>query len=65
MPTYEAICDYHKCYDFSLEQMDDALQCMIGKLEHASLALVAQTHVKSVEAKSSYRKQKGGQYSCS
>ena len=53
LPTYEAICDYHKHYDFSLEQMDDALQYMIDKL------------VKSVEAKSSHPKQKGGQYSCS
>ena len=49
----------------SLEQMDDALQYMIGKLKHASLALAAQTHVKSVEAKSLNQKQKGGQYSCS
>ena len=65
LPTYEAICDYHKRYDFSLEQMDDALQYMIGKLEQASLALVSQTNVKSVEAKSLHLKQKGGQFSCS
>ena len=65
MPTYEAICDYHRSYDFNLEQMDVALQYMINKLEHASLALVSQTNVKSVEAKSSYQKRKGGQYSCS
>ena len=33
MPTYEAICDHHRSYDFSLEQMDVALQYMINKLE--------------------------------
>ena len=65
LPTYEAICDYHRCYDFSLEQMNDAFQYMIDKLEQASLVLVSQTNVKSVEAKSSNQKQKGGQYSCS
>ena len=65
LPTYEAICDYHKRYDFSLEQMDDALQYMIFKLEPASLTLVSQTNVKSVEAKSLHPKQKGGQFSCS
>ena len=65
LPTYEVICDYHKRYDFSLEQMDDALQYMIGKLEQASLALVSQTNVKSVEDESSHPKQKGGQFSCS
>ena len=48
LPTYEAICDYHKRYNFSLEQMDNVLQYMIGKLEQASLALVSQTNVKSV-----------------
>ena len=64
-PTYEAICVYHKRYDFSLEQVDDTLQYMIGKLKQASLALVGKTNVKSVEAKSSNQKQKGGQYSCS
>ena len=65
LPTYEAICDYHRHYDFSLEQMDVALQYTINKLEQASLALVDKTNVISVEAKSSCQKHKGGQYSCS
>ena len=60
MPTYEAICDYHRSYDFTLEQMDVALQYMIDKLEHASLAMGEKTNVKSVEAKSSHQKHKGG-----
>ena len=45
--------------------MDVALQYMINKLEHASLALVDKTNVKSVEAKSSHQKHKGGQHNCS
>ena len=65
MPTYEAICDYHRSYDFSLEQMDVTLQYMIDKLEHASLAMGKKTNVKFVEAKSSHQKHKGGQLTCS
>ena len=65
MPTYEAICDYHRSYAFSLKHMDVALQYMINKLEQASLALVDKTNVKSVEAKSSHQKHKCGQHNCS
>ena len=65
MLTYEAICDYNRSYDFSLKQMDVALQCVLDKFEHASLALGEKTNVKSVEAKSSNQKHKGGQLSCS
>ena len=65
LPTYGAIWEYHKRYDFSLEQMDEALQYLICKLEQASLALVDKTNDRSVEVKSLYQKQKGGRYSCS
>ena len=65
MPTYEAICDYHRSYDFNLEQMDVALQYMIDKLEHASLAMGEKTNVKTIEAKSSHQQHKGGQLTCS
>ena len=65
MPTYEAICDYNKSYDFSLEQMNIALQYVADKFEHASLAMGKKTNVKSVEAKSSHQKQKSGQLTCS
>ena len=45
--------------------MDVVLQYMNNKLEHASFALVDKTNVKSVEAKSSHQKHKGGQHNCS
>ena len=65
MSTYEAICDYYRSYDFSLEQMEAGLLYMINKLEQAALALGDKTYVKSVEAKSSHQKHKGGQHGCS
>ena len=65
MPTYEAICDYNRTYDFTLEQMDIALKYMVDKFEHVSLAMGEKTNVKSVEAKSAHQKHKGGQLTCS
>ena len=64
MPTYEAICDYNRSYDFSLKQMDIALQYIVDKFEHASIAMGEKITVKTVEAKSSQQKQKGGQLTC-
>ena len=64
MQTYEAFCDYSRDYKFSLTQMDVALQYIVDKFEHATLAMREKTNVKSVEAKSSQQKQKGGQLTC-
>ena len=60
MPTYEVICDYNRSYDFSLKQMGVALQYIVDKFEHASLAMGEKTNVKSVEAKSSQQKHRSG-----
>ena len=63
MPTYEAICDYHRSYDFSLEKNGCCLAIYDQQTQQASLALVNKTNVKSVETKSSHQKHKGGQHS--
>ena len=64
MQTYKEVCDYSRDYNFSLAQMDVALQYIVDKFEHATLVMGKRTNVKSVAAKSSQQKQKGGQSTC-
>ena len=64
MQTYEEFCNYSRDYNFSLTQMDVALQYIIDKFKHAILVMGERTSVKSVEAKSQQLKQKGGQPTC-
>ena len=37
--TFSEVCDHVKNHNFSLQDMDSTLQCIIGKLEHANLVL--------------------------
>ena len=46
--TYLEISDHVKNHNFSLQEMDITLQCIIGKLEHAYLIMVDKTNVKVV-----------------
>ena len=50
--TFTEICDHVKDHNFSILDMDRALQYIIGKLEHANLVLGDKTNVKSVGAHS-------------
>ena len=61
MQTYEEVCDCSRDYNFTLTQMDVALQYIIDKFEHATLVMGECTNVKSIEAKSQQQKQNGGQ----
>ena len=63
MQIYEEVCDYSRDYNFSLEQMDAALQYMVNKFKHANLIMGEKTNVKLVEAKAQHQKQKGSQSS--
>ena len=56
--AYEEVCNHSRDYNFLLEQMDVALQCIEEKFEHANLVMGERTNVKSVEAKRNIRNRK-------
>ena len=63
--TFTEICDHTiKNHDFSILDMDRALQYIIGKLEHANLVLGDRTNVKSVGAHSQQDQKQRGNYKC-
>ena len=62
--TFTEICDHVKDHNFSISDMDRALQYIIGKLEHTNLALGDKTNVKSVGAHSQQDQKQIGSYKC-
>ena len=62
--TFTEICDHVKDHNFSILDMDRALQYIIGKLDHANLVLGDKTNVKSVGAHSQQDKKQRGNYKC-
>ena len=62
--TFTEIYDHVKDHNFSILDMDRALQYIIGKLEHANLVLGDKTKVKSVGAHSQQDKKQRGSYKC-
>ena len=60
--TFTEICDHVKDYNFSILDMDRALQYIIGNLEHAKLLLGDKTNVKSVGAHSQQDQKQRGNY---
>ena len=64
MQTCEKVYDYSRDYNFSLEQMDVALQYTVDKFKHANLVMGEKTNVNSAEAKTQHQKQMGSQPTC-
>ena len=60
--TFTEICDHVKDHNFSILDLDRALQYIIGKLEHANLVLGDKTNVKSVGAHSQQDQKQRGNY---